>query len=409
MLIKMLIVLSLIGWFSIFAYSQGPACTQYQVWGLGGFAGFGPEPDYSSANPTIAAYQSQYGGVGPICTTSWYTLSSPPNWIFACHATAWTCKPQSPPVGGPTCPNCGAPVSLADGNVSIQETDVRIPGLGGGLTLTRTWNSTWPCFYLCLPSQGMFGSGWASTYEESIGIDAPDGFAIYHRADGSTWAFASYGSPAVFRLIAPTNGPLVTLSAQGTNSLVWTVTFENGEQRVFNGMYGGPLSAIIDRNGNTTSLTYTPTQVGSVTVNRLTTITDPAGRHLNFTYNSDSYVGQVSAVTSDPGSGINVTYTYVPCFQVGRFTQVFGDPPVLTQVTQADNTFISFSYGPNLMITSVNDTNGKVLEAHTFGLFGCNAGLSSSQANGVDALTLIFPNMSSYCSPGGVGYPMGAQ
>jgi YD repeat-containing protein len=251
----------------------------------------------------------------------------------------------------------------------------------------------------------LFGAGWRSTYEESLSVGTADGYILYSRADGSTWAFASYGNPPTFNLIAPTNIPLVTLTEQGTTSPVWTITFENGEQRVFNGLYGGPLSAIVDRNGNTTTLTYTQSQHGTFTSTQLTTVTDPAGRHLNFAYNG-SDLSLVSNITSDPGSGINIAYTYAQCYQFGCPLDIFGDLPVLTQVTQSDNTFITFDYSPGLMITSVNDMNGKVLEAHNFGLNGCNAGLTSSQANGVDALTLLFPNISSYCNPGGVGYPV---
>jgi YD repeat-containing protein len=61
----------------------------------------------------------------------------------------------------------------------------------------------------------------------------------------------------------------------------------------------------------------------------------------------------------------------------------------LTEVTQADNTFVTFTYDAFNNITSVNDTNGKVLESHTYDSTG--RGLSSSRANGVDALTISYP------------------
>ena len=202
-------------------------------------------------------------------------------------------------------------------------------------------------------------------------------------------------------------------TSQATAS--WTVTFENGEQRVFNGLNGsingvyysaltgGPLAAIIDRNGNTTTLTYTALNPGSQIVDYiLTTVTDPAGRNLNFTYGSNISNALVTGVTSDPGRGINVTYTY------GTVLYLEGTSlPVLTQVTQADNTFVTFTYEPLAFgITSVNDTNGKVLESHTYPSSTCTAGLSSSRANGVDALTVTyFPNFLYYCSFEGVGTP----
>lgn len=399
---RILLILALLSALSLPLWAQGETCVQIHTWELSGGAGCGQHP--SDGWVQVMKYdQATYGGAGPNCT---YT----PNPYFAgcwegdCYSTGWSCKPSSAPVSGSSCPDCGEPISLANGNVSIRETDVRIPGLGSGLTLTRTWNSTWPCYFICQPQSHMFGTDWRSTYEESLSV-GPNGTMTYSHADGSMWSFAFYGNPGTFHLIAPTNVPLVTLTEQGTTSPTWTVTFENGEQRVFNGLYGGPLSAIVDRNGNTTTLTYTNISPKSIPLNLLTTVTDPAGRHLNFTYASPVNLTVVSSVTSDPGTGINVTYTYA--------LQTLGDlysGPVLTKVTQSDNSTLNFTYDPYFNITNVTDTDGKVLESHVYGVGGCNAGLSSSRANGVDALTVSFPNMYYYCSPGGVGYPSpGAQ
>lgn len=128
-------------------------------------------------------------------------------------------------------------------------------------------------------------------------------------------------------------------------------------------------------------------------------MTDPAGRHLSFTYGLANFPYQVTQVTSDPGSGIKLTYTY------GTWYWLTGATPILTQVTQADNTVVTFTYDSNSLITSVNDTNGKVLESHTYA-DACNAGLSSSRANGVDALTIsYFPNFQYYCGFSGIGVP----
>src|ERR1700733_2787697 len=150
------------------------------------------------------------------------------------------------------------------------------------------------------------------------------------------------------------------------------VTFQNGEKRVFNGLSGGPLSAITDRNGNTTTLTYDSN-------NRLTTVTDLVGRHLYFTYASGTSTN-VTNVTSDSDSGINVTYSYALCYQLGSCSIYLSDYHALTQVTQADNTFVTFTYNSALGITSVNDTNGKVLEPHNYDTcYGGWAGVFTSQ------------------------------
>jgi hypothetical protein len=76
----------------------------------------------------------------------------------------------------------GAPICLSTGNTETKENDIRIPGLGDGLSITRTWNSTWP------PSQsikqiGIFGSHWRSTYEEYI-FTGSDGYLKYSEVMG---------------------------------------------------------------------------------------------------------------------------------------------------------------------------------------------------------------------------------
>jgi YD repeat-containing protein len=59
----------------------------------------------------------------------------------------------------------------------------------------------------------------------------------------------------------------------------WTLTYNGGEKRIFNA--AGQLLSMRDRNGNTTQLTYDAS-------NRLATVTDPASRHLYFSYASPS-------------------------------------------------------------------------------------------------------------------------
>ncbi len=50
-------------------------------------------------------------------------------------------------------------INLAIGNTYIEETDVRLLGLSGGLTLKRTWNGMWPAINFQI---GLFGPNWQS-------------------------------------------------------------------------------------------------------------------------------------------------------------------------------------------------------------------------------------------------------
>jgi YD repeat-containing protein len=365
----------------MFAWAQGGTCTQYDTWGLSGGAGADAKPVYWPADYVVEEmqqFQAQYGGVGPFCSAQWAGVPGVwGGWSGFCHSIAWSCKPLAPPVGGcSTCNTAGEPIDLATGNTFIKQTDVSLPGLGGGLALTRTW------------STGVHR--WATNYEEQI-FPGGDGMVRYVRSDGSMWAFAYYGNPATYHLVAPGNGQatLTELFQQSApyTPTGWQVTFQNGEQRRFILMpsfldqynhyqnNGGFLSEIKDRNGNTTFLTYTIDNQGNLTF-PLLSVTDAAGRHLYFTYNS----GQLASVTSDTGSGINVSYTYD--FSLSGF-------PQLTRVTQADNTFVTLSYDFLGNVLSVNDQNGKVLESHTYDATG--RGLSSSRANGVESLTVTYP------------------
>ena len=357
--------------------------------------GFSPNATAQGMDPCLAV------------TTWWFDATPPPGWfnyspypgalvyLIAAHRATPQCAPSpecqcpgccggSPgggpggsPGGGPggggsgggpggggsgggssPTPKAGSPVYLTTGDVYITQTDVSIPGLAGGLTLRRTWNSLWP--YNEAPySVGIFGPYWRSTYEERVFMGS-DNFLKYSHGDGGFWSFGINAS-GVLVPASPITA-IATLTQSATN---WVITFQSGEKRQFS-LATGVLTAIIDRNGNTTQLAYDG-------LNRLATVTDPASRHLYFNYQSPSSF-LISSVTSD--FGITVSYAYDA---QGR----------LSQVTEPDLTTVSFTYNTQSQITQVTDSNGKVLESHTYDSTG--RGLTSAQANGVNALTVTYP------------------
>jgi len=263
-----------------------------------------------------------------------------------------------------TCPECsrgaaGHPISLASGNTYIEENALTIPGLGGGLTLVRKWNSLWPPTQSALQI-GLFGPNWRSNFEERVFVGS-DHYVKYGRGDGSFWSFGYSSDSGTYKVVAPAN--VTATLAEGTS--YWTLTFQNGEQRHFDNT-SGKLTAIIDRNGNTTQLSYD----SSV---RPTTVTDAASRHLYFNYGSGGSSYLVTSVTSD--FGVSLSYSYD---SQGR----------LSQVTEPDSSTLSFTYNSQSLISSVLDSSSVVLESHTYDSSG--RGLASSRASGVDAVTISY-------------------
>jgi len=255
------------------------------------------------------------------------------------------------------------PIDFATGNTYVIQSDLSIPGLGGGLSLTRTWNSMLPSIQNTI--SGMFGMNWRSTYEERLIFQSPDKYLKYARSDGSVWSYGvkSDDSSVVYQTAAPASD--VSTITTTTTDPNYTLLTKSGEKRIFDGTTG-QLMSISDRNGNTTTLGYDSTH-------RLTTVTDPAGRHLYFAFASPTST-TVSGVTSDVG--ITLSYSYDA---QGR----------LAQVTNPDATTISFEYDPLSKITAVRDSEGKILESHTYDEVG--RGFSGSRANGIDSVTVTYP------------------
>jgi YD repeat-containing protein len=294
------------------------------------------------------------------CMPLWFEFAT------ECQVQNDLCAPSYAASAICPCENAaGQPISLANGDTWIEENDIRLPGLGGGLVLTRTWNSTWPEALASLQI-GIFGPGWRSSYEESV-VQTSDGYITYLRGDGSDWFFGYSGynsqmNVSTYKLVAPANVSAVLLIPATLNS-PWMIVFQNGEKRTFD-PHTGRLTSIEDLHSNTTSVSYDSS-------GRLIAVTDAAARHLYYSYGASTFL--VSSVTSDFGESVSYSYD-----SQGR----------LSQVTEPDGSTLSFQYDGNSFISAVLDSNGKVLEAHTYDSSG--RGLSSTRANGVDSLTITY-------------------
>ena len=309
----------------------------------------------------------------PTATTVTPWLNAPPGPVYGdpvtvtivpnTGSTPYTSEPSLP------CPQCAAttaePINLTNGNVWITQQDYSLPGLGGGLSIARTWNSLWRGNDSSIPNAGMFGDSWRSTYEEHLKVIDSNNVK-YYRANGDGWYLGWNSSSQNYQVLIPQDQH-ATLTYNASTS-IYTLILADGTKRIFNA--GGYLTSLIDRNGNTATIAYD----GS---NRITTVTDAASRVITFSYNDPANPNQATSVADSVGTIASYTYD---------------SSSRLTQVTFADSSFNTFVYdsGGNSLINSVLDSQGKVLESHTYD--SSRRGLTSSRANGVDSVTVSYPS-----------------
>ena len=245
------------------------------------------------------------GGVMTVPPKFHKLIISPPN---SPSANVWTdymtftLSPPPPPITDPgpstECEaKAGQPINLTTGDVWISKNDYSVPGLAGGLSLTRTWNSRWnhssPPF-----ETGMFGRGWTSDFEERLQVFNSN-HIIYWRGSGNTWVFEQpVGCTSCsYSLTSPANDK-ATLKYDGT-STQYTLSFKDGTKKVFS--KSGNLQSITDRNGNQTTITYD----GS---GRIIKVSAPGGQWISFTYGNSQY--ENLATSAQDSVGTVVTFNY---------------------------------------------------------------------------------------------------
>ena len=182
-------------------------------------------------------------------------------------------------------PSCwhGDPVNCASGDYSESVTDVAVPGRGPALKLTRTYND------LSATTSGLFGNGWASSYDQHLAVSARDGSITVTLSDGSQLVAEPNGSGG-FTVPAAADSTL-QVNGNGTYTLTQRAT------ALLNFSATGQLMFLRDLNGYQTTLTYSGSQ--------LTAVTDPSGRVMHVNTGSN---GLVSSVV-DP-AGRTTSYAY---------------------------------------------------------------------------------------------------
>jgi RHS repeat-associated protein len=262
--------------------------------------------------------------------------------------------PSLAPDGNPGDPcNCptnrtGDPVDLSTGIKIDTMTDVSFGGARGALSLTRIFSSdmfgapSGPS-----PIVGRFGRGGKDSYDIKLtgtfGLGAAGRVVFPEERNGRLFSytridpdgalvFTSTGTIShLGRIVRQlTNGTFEVKSAQGE-----VLRFDSSRR----------LTAMVDRNGNTTTLSYT----GS----NLTAVTDPVGRSITFAYNAQNVVERVT----DP-LGRRWLYTY----------GTTGSDPQLETVTDPLDIVVRYTYSGRL--TSITDGRGIVVKELAYDSLG---------------------------------------
>lgn len=240
-------------------------------------------------------------------------------------------------------------VDLGTGIKVEQNTDIAFGGARGGLSLSRIYTSDLDL----TSSNGYFGKGTRSNWEIKLtgnfaqggagkiiwpeqvlirpGVEGGVQFNFTNtQADGSQVFTSSQYSEVL--------GDTIAKMSNGT----YQYRFKNGD--IMNFDANGRLTSMQDRNGNTTSLSYTG--------NNLTNVTDAVGRSITMNYDGQ---GRIISAT-DP---IGRTWTYS-----------YSSNGHLASVTDPLNHSMTYSYRSSGGMQSITDKRNNVVNTVTYSLDG---------------------------------------
>jgi len=231
----------------------------------------------------------------------------------------------------PWAAKAGVGADVATGNFTYSDTDFSIPTIGFPLEMVRTYNNK-----SADTNQSDFGYGWSCTYCQNLNLSDTRG-AAWERTDGVKSYFKKNpdntftGEDSIY--------DRMTYDA-GTTT--YTLTHKDQTKLVFNAT--GKLVKQIDTDGNETVIARDGT-------GKITTVTEPAGRQLTFTY-TGNYITKIV----DP---LGRSYNYVQSVLSTKSTTnsvTKKDAALVTYATCTYN-FTTYVY----QMTTVTDCDGNSL------------------------------------------------
>lgn len=197
----------------------------------------------------------------------------------------------------------GSSANFASGNLYHSQTILHTPNSGLPALFTISYNSL-------DATSGSFGRGWTHNYNLQI-VDSGSTLALAEADGRRVYYRSSVGGNTYYPDSSSGRHSIITRNTNGS----YLLTEKTGTKYSFD--YTGRLANITDKNNNTLNLSYTGSDLMSITdsagrittftydsSHRITSITDSAGRRTAFTYTSDF----LTAVTDPLGS--TWTYTY---------------------------------------------------------------------------------------------------
>jgi RHS repeat-associated protein len=262
-----------------------------------------------------------------------------------------TGAPPPPPASS----NVPRPVNVISGNVWFDQTDASIPGLLGGLALTRSYNSILAYRNVA----GVFGRGWTHSFEQKLLFQANDLIKL-RSANGSPIWFSDFDEDSTFNAMLPRT----ETSWMVKSGASYVRHFRAGGTESYDA--SGRITSATDASGNATTYTYD-------SAGRLSTVADAGGRSISFTHDGSGRI----LTASGPG-GLIATYGY----------DAAGS---LRAVSYSDGSGYVFSYDSSGQLLSIMDATDRVLETHTYDNAG--RGITSSLADGVERYLIYYEGL----------------
>jgi RHS repeat-associated protein len=216
----------------------------------------------------------------------------------------------------------GASVNNYNGNLVYTHTDVSLPGNRMPMTISHVYNADQKA------SQVGYGSGWRLNLSQTLTPETIQGVSYmkYIDCDGTIHHFLVQSN----KYYLQTPGLYLELVKNSDN----TYTMKDTQNNQLKFSSAGNLIEIKNRLGDKITLGYSN--------NRITTVTDGAGRVAHLTYNASNIL---TKITDPAGRAINFTYSGTNLYKV----------------TYPDNAVTVFAYSAS-KITKVTHPGGQYLQ-----------------------------------------------